>query len=88
MLGEKELHELGILNWSALTGNFNMADLLLGNGFSVNITSRLDYNSLFDEFLKRGSSKEARIFESFGTNNFELILGFGCVNSSRDKIKR
>ena len=74
MLGEKELHELGILNWSALAGNFNMADLLLGNGFSVNITSRLDYNSLFDEFLKRGSSKEARIFESFGTNNFELIL--------------
>lgn len=73
MVSEWELKELGILNWSVLAKDFEEADLLLGNGFSLNITGHFDYDSLFEEFLKRCELSEHRIFRSFGTNNFELI---------------
>ena len=74
MADERDLGELGILNWSELAGKFSRADILLGNGFSVNITSRLQYDSLFDKFLTKCQPKGKRIFRSFGTTNFEIIL--------------
>jgi len=74
MLSENELAKLGILGWSVLADQFTGSDLLLGNGFSLNITPRLHYDSLFDEFLAKCSPKNRRIFESFETTNFEFIL--------------
>lgn len=74
MADERDLGELGILNWSELAKKFNRADILLGNGFSVNITPRLRYDSLFDKFLTECQPKGKRIFRSFGTTNFEIIL--------------
>lgn len=75
MLNEQELNELGILDWSSIAKDFIGADLLLGNGFSRSITDdRFRYDSLFDKFLSICNSKDRRIFKSFGTSNFELIL--------------
>ncbi len=75
MSSEKQLKELGIENWStsALANDFNGADLLLGNGFSLNLTGHFKYTSLFEEFLKQCEPSKCKIFRSFGTNNFELI---------------
>lgn len=72
MLNEKQLMELGIENWSTLSKKFDGADLLLGNGFSINL-GKFNYKSLFDEFLKNLSRYERGIFESFNTTNFEFI---------------
>jgi len=73
MPSEKQLKALGIENWSALAKNFNGADLLLGNGFSINLAGHLKYKTLFAEFLKSCKSNERGIFKNFGTNNFEVI---------------
>ena len=74
MLNGKELDELGILDWLALANRFRRSDLLLGNGFSISLTPRLDYRSLFNKFLANCSTKNRRIFKSFDTTNFEFIL--------------
>lgn len=74
MLSEKELDELGILDWSVLGDQFTGSDLLLGNGFSLSITPRLHYKSLFDVFLTKRTPESRRIFKSFRTTNFEFIL--------------
>ena len=73
MVSEKQLKELGVKNWSDLANDFVGADLLLGNGFSINLAGHFNYKSLFEEFLKCCKPSARRIFESFGTNNFELI---------------
>lgn len=73
MLNEKQLKELGVLNWTSLAKDFDGADLLLGNGFSLNITGHFAYESLFEEFLKLCTPSDRRIFSSFKTNNFERI---------------
>ena len=73
MLNAKQLKELGIENWSTVAKNFNGADLLLGNGFSMNLAGHFNYKSLFKEFLKNCKPGEYTIFKSFGTNNFEFI---------------
>jgi hypothetical protein len=73
MLSEKQLKKLEIQDWSRLTKDFNKADLLLGNGFSLNITGHLAYRSLFEEFLNRCGENECKIFKSFKTSNFERI---------------
>ena len=74
MVNENDLDELDIQTWSAIAAGFREADLLLGNGFSVSITPRLDYRSLFDRFLGECSIESRNIFTRFETSNFELIL--------------
>lgn len=74
MPSKRELNETGILNWSVLAKRFGGSDLLLGNGFSINIAPRLRYDSLFDEFLIRCGPKYRKRFRSFNTTNFEIIL--------------
>ncbi len=63
-----------IVPWSQIAKRFDKADLLLGNGFSLNIEGHFNYVSLFKEFINSCKRKEREIFESFNTNNFELIL--------------
>lgn len=69
-----ELIELGIAKWDDIKGNFDKADLVLGNGFSINLAPSLHYDSLFQEFLGNCSPQERAIFESFNTTNFEFIM--------------
>lgn len=73
MVSEKQLKELGIKNWSDLANDFVGADLLLGNGFSINLAGPFHYKSLFEEFLKLCTPSDRNIFSSFKTNNFERI---------------
>lgn len=74
MLDEKDLLELDIQPWAVVSRRFRRADLLLGNGFSIGIAPRLNYDSLFDRFLTRCCKADRCIFQAFGTANFELIL--------------
>lgn len=73
MVSEKQLKELGVKNWLDLANDFVGADLLLGNGFSLNLAGHFDYKSLFTVFLNNCNPMERKIFKSFGTNNFEII---------------
>ncbi len=74
MLNEKELKDLDILDWSRLAKDFKEPDLLLGNGFSLNITDRFYYNSLFEKFLEKCKPEFGSIYKSFKTSSFEFIL--------------
>lgn len=73
MVSEKQLKELGIEDWSELAKAFKGADLLLGNGFSINLEGHFNYKSLFEEFLELCTPSDHRIFSSFKTHNFERI---------------
>ncbi len=73
MFSEKQLEAMGIGNWSDLASDFAGADLLLGNGFSLNLAGHFNYESLFKDFLSRLTENERKTFKSFGTNHFELI---------------
>lgn len=70
---DDRLRKLNIENWASLKGNFDGADLLIGNGFSINLTGHFNYKSLFKEFLNNCEQNKRNIFKSFGTNNFEHI---------------
>lgn len=49
--------------------------LLLGNGFSIGCDPRFSYRSLYESSKKSGLSERAqKIFERFGTNNFEAVM--------------
>ncbi len=74
MISEKQLKELSVKNWADLAPDFKGADLLLGNGFSLNITGHLGYDSLFQVFLRNYSLTECNTFKKFGTSSFEFIL--------------
>jgi hypothetical protein len=62
-------------DWSEIADD-GWETLLLGNGMSINISSKLGYESLYDEAdFKGGLSDEDRsIFEAFDTPNFEVVL--------------
>ena|SRR3712207_4674677 len=73
-MDRNELDELGIVEWSSVASRLEGSDLLLGNGFSLNIWSYFNYSSLFDQFLNTCEDSEKRTFELFDTSNFEFIL--------------
>lgn len=62
-----------IYHWDEIQDSFQGADIFLGNGFSININSALNYKSLFDKFLTYLNSDEKSIFEKFNSTNFEGI---------------
>lgn len=62
-----------IYHWDEIQDSFKGADIFLGNGFSININSALNYKSLFGKFLTYLSPCERRIFERFDSTNFEGI---------------
>ncbi len=67
------LQDLGVVSWEQISGDFTGSDLLLGNGFSINLSSLLAYDSLFEEFLHECSPVDAEMFRRFETTNFERI---------------
>jgi len=67
------LQELGVVSWEKIAGDFEGADLLLGNGFSLNFSQLFNYDSLFEEFLRGCNPDDAKMFRRFETPNFEHI---------------
>lgn len=62
-----------IYHWDELQDSFKGADIFLGNGFSININSALNYKSLFDKFLTYLNPGDKAVFEKFNSTNFEGI---------------
>ena len=73
MLTEEELQEVGIHQWHELQKEFQAADLLLGNGFSIKLASQFNYVSLFDKFLAGCDAAAKALFQGLNTSNFEDI---------------
>lgn len=71
----EELEQIGIFQWESVSDSFEDADLLIGNGFSINLYNSLSYTSLFEYFIAElNSEEEQRIFRALGTHNFEYII--------------
>lgn len=65
-----------LYDWSDLEKRERWGTLLLGNGMSINVSSRFDYSSLYDEAKGRNllASSDEAMFELFSTKNFEVAL--------------
>lgn len=68
------LAELGIINFDTLADSVDLCDILIGNGFSINLCDRLSYRSLFDLFKNNKSDKLIRLFTELNTTNFEFVI--------------
>lgn len=71
----RSVGEIKIYHWSEIQDSFRGADIFLGNGFSINISTSLNYRSLFDRFLTYLDAADQAIFKKFNTTNFEGIQG-------------
>lgn len=71
---EKELNNIGVFQWESIADGFQNANLFLGNGFSISLCSRLSYKSLFEKFKVTTDPELLKIFNSFKTFNFELVM--------------
>lgn len=61
--------------WNDIAEEFKDGSIVLGNGASRAISEKFDYSNLYCEAKKNGFiGLETKIFEYFGTNNFEYIL--------------
>jgi hypothetical protein len=69
----RSIGETKIYHWNEIQGLFQGADIFLGNGFSININSALNYHSLFERFLLYLTPSEKLIFKKFNSTNFEEI---------------
>lgn len=69
----RTIGETRVYHWDEIKDIFKGADVFLGNGFSININSALNYRSLFDKFLTYLSPCEQSIFKQFNSTNFEGI---------------
>jgi len=76
MIDERVLLDNKIYPWSVFRSKLNKPDLLLGNGFTLQFSSKLSYDSLFKIFLSKCNPNFVDLFKSFGTTNFELILKY------------
>lgn len=73
---EQELRAIEIYQWSDFKAAYPNPDLLLGNGFSMNLDQKFNYPSLFNTFLAKCPAHLHDTFKLFGTTNFELILEY------------
>lgn len=61
--------------WEAISRNYGCT-ILLGNGASIAVSPRFSYDSLRERAIQQGFLPEdaQRLFDFFGTHDFELIL--------------
>lgn len=71
----KTIGDTKVYHWNEIQDSFKGADIFLGNGFSININSSLNYKSLFEKFLNYLNEGERAIFQKFNSTNFEGIQG-------------
>jgi len=74
MLTKDELANIGVLDFKIYLNSLPVGDILVGNGFSINLCERLMYDSLCDLFNKSASNEIKAIFTGFDTTNFEKVL--------------
>src|SRR5690606_23270469 len=67
--------------WDEIKHSYLGADIFLGNGFSINISTALNYRSLFDRFLTYLNLDAKAIFRKFNSTHFE-----GIQNSLADAL--
>ena len=66
-----------LLDWQEIEGD-NWKSLLLGNGFSMNIWERFDYNSLYEVAQSQDiettlSQESIALFDHIDSSNFEDV---------------
>jgi hypothetical protein len=77
------LQELGIYDWNDLKDTFDGSDILIGNGFSINLHQELSYKSLFEIFKTQcRNPKVINLFKALKTHNFEFVMD--VLNNARD----
>lgn len=69
-----ELNVEGIRQWDMIKNQFLDCPLLLGNGFSLNFSSRLLYRNLYEKYIENCSEDVGKLFKEFNSTNFEIIL--------------
>lgn len=60
-----------LMNWDKIA-DLGWPTLLLGNGLSINVSDRFNYDALFDK-AKLTPAAEA-VFDDLDTENFEVVL--------------
>ena len=70
----EQLNAEGIRQWSSIENQFIDCPLLLGNGFSLNFSSRLLYRNLYEKYIKNCPKDVEKLFKEFKSTNFEIIL--------------
>ena len=68
VIGDIEIH-----HWTEIQDVFRGANIFLGNGFSINISSVMNYKSLFDKFITYLNPNDQAVFKKFNSTNFEGI---------------
>lgn len=65
-----------IVQWTTIADWYRRGTILLGNGASIAVSRSFSYRSLLDHAKQNGLLTEdvGRLFGSFGTEDFELIL--------------
>lgn len=71
-----ELNNIGIRQWEWLQPKYKEPDLLIGNGFSIALSDKFKYASLFETFINKTHEPFKSLFTHFDTTNFELILNY------------
>ncbi len=63
-------------DWTDISGDYLESSLFIGNGASMAISDKFNYKSLLLEAEKNGDIREqvAKLFRSFRTTDFELVL--------------
>lgn len=70
------MNNVNIKKWEEIKQTYMGGSLILGNGSSIAISSRFRYQSLYEYAKEKNIIKNSlsQIFDSFKTENFELIL--------------
>ncbi|KQC01850.1 DUF4917 family protein [Pedobacter sp. Hv1] len=74
MVTDDELESIGVFPYETYSNSLDLKDILIGNGFSINLCNRLRYNSLCDLFSNSASAEILAMFKEFNTTNFEVLL--------------
>lgn len=76
-LTNEELKNIEIQQWGEIRSNYGeTVDLFVGNGLSIGLSEGFTSSSLFNSFIQGLPEQIRTLFESFGTNSFELILNY------------
>ena len=70
----EQLNAEGIRQWNWIQKQFLNCPLLLGNGFSLNFSSRLLYRNLYEKYIETCPKDVEKLFAEFKSTNFEIIL--------------
>ncbi|GAB7205677.1 DUF4917 family protein [Dickeya oryzae] len=70
-----------MMDWQEIQDNKSFKNLLIGNGFSINVSEKFRYDILLDEAVKLARTGEIdiypdtfRLFDTLDTTNFEEVL--------------